>query len=122
MSVRHAQIDADSEAFRRNREADDRQRAEIAATRAVAGGASDLRNRHTTRGKRLGRERASARLDPRTPFLEPVQLGGENIDGNTRAGCACIAPWQRLPPGSRHDSHRQISNGSDADRRWLDLT
>jgi 3-methylcrotonyl-CoA carboxylase beta subunit len=78
MSVLHSQIDTGSEVFRRNREAYDRQRAEIAAARAaaVAGGGSEVRNRHKSRGKLLARERVAALLDPGTPFLELGQLGG----------------------------------------------
>ncbi len=81
MSVLHSQIDPDSEVFRRNREAYDRQRTEISSARAiaVAGGDSAARNRHKSRGKLLARERIAALLDPGTPFLELGQLGGYGV-------------------------------------------
>ena len=81
MSVLHSQIDTRSEVFQRNREAYDRQRAEIATARdiALAGGGSQARERHKSRGKLLPRERIAALLDPGTAFLELGQLGGHGV-------------------------------------------
>lgn len=81
MSVLRSQIDTGSEAFLRNREAYDRQRAEIAGAReaAVAGGGAQARDRHKARGKLPARERIAAMLDPGTPYLELGLLGGHGI-------------------------------------------
>jgi len=81
MSVLHSQVDIRSEVFQRNREAYDRQRAEVARARdiAIAGGGTQARERHKSRGKLLPRERIAALLDPGTAFLELGQLGGHGV-------------------------------------------
>jgi 3-methylcrotonyl-CoA carboxylase beta subunit len=81
MTVLHSRVDTQSDTFRRNREAYDAQRAEIASAQeaAVTGGGAAARERHKGRGKLLARERIAMLLDPGTAFLEIGQLGGHGV-------------------------------------------
>ncbi|WP_432770475.1 MAG: methylcrotonoyl-CoA carboxylase [Sphingopyxis sp.] len=84
---------ADSEAFRanaaHNRALNDELRARVAA--AALGGNEKSRERHTSRGKLLPRERVERLLDPGSPFLEIGQLAANDLyDGEIPgAGLIC---------------------------------
>jgi 3-methylcrotonyl-CoA carboxylase beta subunit len=72
MAVLRSQISVSSETFRTNQAAHEAGLDEVsqAAERAMKGGSEAARDRHTSRGKLLPRDRISALLDPGSPFLE----------------------------------------------------
>ncbi len=93
MAVLRSHLDTGTEAFRRNREAYDLQRAavEAARTAALAGGGPDAQQLHRSRGKLLARERISRLLEPGTPFLEIGQLAGHEVyEGDNVASAGIV--------------------------------
>ena len=79
----HSSIDPTSSEFARNAEA---MRALVADLRGrldqVAGGGGEVsRNRHTSRGKMLARERVDLLIDPGTAFLELSPLAAHGLYG-----------------------------------------
>ena len=79
----HSSIDPSSSDFARNSEA---MRALVADLREklsqVAGGGGEVsRNRHTSRGKMLARERVDLLVDPGTSFLELSPLAAHGLYG-----------------------------------------
>ena len=79
---------AQTDEFRRNREAYEKRIADLHARRAaaMAGGPERARRLHKERGQLLPRERIAALLDPGSPFLEFCQLAGEGL-------------YEDVPPG-----------------------
>src|SRR5690606_26310859 len=59
--------------------------------RAAQGGGEKARDRHTSRGKLLVRDRITALLDPGSPFLEIAPLAAEEMydDAAPAAGMVC---------------------------------
>ena len=74
-------IDPDSDEYRtraaHNRALTDELRARVAE--AALGGNEKSRERHTSRGKLLPRERVERLLDPGSPFLEIGQLAANDL-------------------------------------------
>ncbi len=91
-------VDADGDAFRanaaHNRALRDALRARVAA--AARGGSEKARERHTSRGKLLPRERVERLLDPGSPFLEIGQLAACDMYGGDIAGAGMIAGIGRV--------------------------
>ena len=91
-------VDADGDAFRanaaHNRALRDALRARVAA--AARGGNEKARERHTSRGKLLPRERVERLLDPGSPFLEIGQLAACDMYGGDIAGAGMIAGIGRV--------------------------
>ena len=81
-----------------NRALADKLRADVLT--AALGGNQNSRDRHTSRGKLLPRERVERLLDPGSPFLEIGQLAANGMYGETIAGAGVIA-------GIGHVSGRQ---------------
>jgi len=73
-----SRLDTDGENFQANRQAMLEKTSSLAAAieRVALGGSEKARQRHTTRGKLLPRERIQALLDPGSTFLELSQLAG----------------------------------------------
>ncbi|ODU27915.1 carboxyl transferase domain-containing protein [Sphingopyxis sp. SCN 67-31] len=91
-------VDADGDAFRanaaHNRALRDALRARVAA--AARGGSEKARERHTSRGKLLPRERVERLLDPGSPFLEIGQLAACDMYGGDIAGAGMITGIGRV--------------------------
>ncbi|APW72809.1 MULTISPECIES: carboxyl transferase domain-containing protein [Sphingopyxis] len=91
-------VNADGDAFRanaaHNRALRDALRARVAA--AARGGSEKARERHTSRGKLLPRERVERLLDPGSPFLEIGQLAACDMYGGDIAGAGMIAGIGRV--------------------------
>ena len=58
--------------------------------RIVLGGDARARDRHTSRGKLLARDRIDRLLDPGSPFLEFSQLAAHGVYGKEDVPCAGI--------------------------------
>ena len=58
--------------------------------RIVLGGDARARDRHTSRGKLLARDRIDRLLDPHSPFLEFSQLAAFGVYGKEDVPCAGI--------------------------------
>jgi 3-methylcrotonyl-CoA carboxylase beta subunit len=88
--VLRSRADPGGEAFQRNAAAHAALSAELRARLAVArlGGPERARERHTTRGKLLPRDRVDTLLDPGSPFLElsPLAANGMYDDEAPAAG------------------------------------
>ena len=69
-------------------------RAEVAT--ASLGGSEKSRERHTSRGKLLPRERVERLLDPGSPFLEVGQLAAHGLYGGDIHGASMIAGIGRV--------------------------
>jgi len=95
LGTRHS---PDSEQFRsnaaHNRALADRLRAEVA--RAALGGNEKSRERHTTRGKLIPRDRVVRLLDPGAPLLEIGQLAACDLYGGEVPGAGVIAGIGRV--------------------------
>ncbi|QUM71262.1 carboxyl transferase domain-containing protein [Sphingopyxis granuli] len=91
-------VDADGDAFRanaaHNRALRDALRTRVAA--AARGGSEKARERHTSRGKLLPRERVERLLDPGSPFLEIGQLAACDMYGGDIAGAGMITGIGRV--------------------------
>ncbi|MGB3318102.1 MAG: carboxyl transferase domain-containing protein [Sphingopyxis granuli] len=91
-------VNADGDAFRanaaHNRALRDALRARVAA--AARGGSEKARERHTSRGKLLPRERVERLLDPGSPFLEIGQLAACDMYGGDIAGAGMITGIGRV--------------------------
>ncbi len=91
-------VNADGDAFRanaaHNRALRDALRARVAA--AARGGSEKARERHTSRGKLLPRERVERLLDPGSPFLEIGQLAACDMYGGDIAGAGMLAGIGRV--------------------------
>jgi len=61
-----------------------------ARRRAAAGGPPESRERHTSRGKLLPRERVERLLDPGTPFLELCPLAAHGCYGDDAPGAGIV--------------------------------
>ncbi|MGN6271185.1 MAG: carboxyl transferase domain-containing protein [Sphingomonas sp.] len=91
--VLDTKLSVESETFRanatHNRALAERLRADVA--KAALGGSERSRERHTSRGKLLPRERVERLLDPGSPFLEIGQLAANDLyDGEVPgAGLIC---------------------------------
>jgi 3-methylcrotonyl-CoA carboxylase beta subunit len=72
MAVLKSNVETRGDAFERNRSAHEKAMASVreAAEIAFDGGGQGARDRHTSRGKIIPRERVSRLLDPGSPFLE----------------------------------------------------
>ena len=91
-------IDPDSDTFR-NRAAHNRAlRDELWArvAEAALGGPEKARERHTSRGKLLPRDRVERLLDPGAPFLEIGQLAADGVYGEDIPGAGMIAGIGRV--------------------------
>ena len=77
-----------------NRALVERLRADVAA--AALGGPEKARERHTSRGKLLPRERVERLLDPGSPFLEIGQLAANGVYGEDIPGAGMIAGIGRV--------------------------
>jgi 3-methylcrotonyl-CoA carboxylase beta subunit len=64
--------------------------------RAALGGSEKSRERHTSRGKLLPRERVERLLDPGSPFLEIGQLAADGLYGDEVPGAGMIAGVGRV--------------------------
>ncbi|MCB2076591.1 MAG: methylcrotonoyl-CoA carboxylase, partial [Novosphingobium sp.] len=71
-----------------NRALADELRAKVA--QAALGGNAKSRERHTSRGKLLPRDRVERLLDPGTPFLELGQLAANGLYGEDIPGAGLI--------------------------------
>jgi 3-methylcrotonyl-CoA carboxylase beta subunit len=93
MSRLNSTVDPNSEAFKKNAEANQALAAELRekVAKAALGGPEASRQKHTARGKLLPRERVERLLDPGSPFLEIGQLAaGDMYDGEAPgAGMIC---------------------------------
>ncbi len=91
-------LSPESDAFRanaaHNRALADRLRADVAA--AALGGSERSRERHTSRGKLLPRDRVERLLDPGSPFLEIGQLAAGGLYGGEVPGAGLIAGIGRV--------------------------
>ncbi len=91
-------IDAESDAYRanaaHNRGLRDELHARVAA--AALGGNEKSRERHTSRGKLLPRERVERLLDPGSPFLEIGQLAAGDMYEGEVPGAGMIAGIGRV--------------------------
>ena len=81
MSVLTSSIVAASDKFRSNADKMQSLRRAIAeqGQRIKAGGSIEARQRHTSRGKLLPRERVSTLLDPGSPFLEIGLFAAQDV-------------------------------------------
>ena len=88
-----SKIDLDGDESRaraaHNRALADKLRADVAA--AALGGTEKSRDRHTSRGKLLPRERVERLLDPGSPFLEIGQLAACDLYDGEVPGAGMIA-------------------------------
>ena len=91
-------IDSESPAFRANVAHNRRLRDELWAKVATAalGGNEKSRERHTSRGKLLPRERVERLLDPGSPFLEIGQLAANGLYDGEVPGAGVIAGIGRV--------------------------
>ena len=96
--VLDTKIDVESEGFRanaaHNRALVDDLRARVAV--AALGGDARSRDRHTSRGKLLPRERVERLLDPGSPLLEIGQLAANGEYGDEIPGAGMIAAIGRV--------------------------
>ncbi|MES2988992.1 MAG: carboxyl transferase domain-containing protein [Pseudomonadota bacterium] len=96
--VLDTKVSADSDVFRanaaHNRALAERLRADIAQT--ALGGSEASRERHTSRGKLLPRERVERLLDPGSPFLEISQLAANDLYEGEVPGAGMIAGIGRV--------------------------
>jgi len=96
--VLQSAIDGASEAFianaAHNRALRDRLLADVA--KAALGGGDRARERHTSRGKLLPRERIARLLDPGSPFLEIGQLAAHGVYEDDIAGAGIVAGIGRV--------------------------
>ncbi|HUR19474.1 MAG TPA: carboxyl transferase domain-containing protein [Vicinamibacterales bacterium] len=81
MTATRSHIDPQSDEFRRNADAMAKLTAELVEKRksASAGGPQRARDRHTSRGKMLPRDRVNALLDHGSPFLELSPLAANGL-------------------------------------------
>ena len=77
-----------------NRALADELRAKVA--KAALGGEAKSRDRHTSRGKLLPRERVERLLDPGSPFLEVGQLAANGLYGDEVPGAGLICGIGRV--------------------------
>ena len=91
-------VNADSDAFRANAAHNGALRDELWAKVATAalGGNEKSRERHTSRGKLLPRERVERLLDPGSPFLEIGQLAANDLYDGEIPGAGVIAGIGRV--------------------------
>ncbi len=93
-----AKVATDSEEFRarakHNRKLAEKLRADVA--QAALGGTEKSRERHTSRGKLLPRERVERLLDPGAPFLEIGQLAAFDVYDGEVPGAGMIAGIGRV--------------------------
>src|SRR6478609_8534996 len=98
MPVLSSLIDPNSDLFRtnaaHNRVLAERLRADVART--ALGGSEKSRERHTSRGKLLPRERIERLLDPGSPFLEIGQLAANGLYDDEVPGAGIIAGTGRV--------------------------
>jgi 3-methylcrotonyl-CoA carboxylase beta subunit len=96
--VLDTRLSPDSETFRanaaHNRALADKLRADVA--QAALGGNDKSRERHTSRGKLLPRDRVERLLDPGSPFLEIGQLAANDLYGGEVPGAGMIAGIGRV--------------------------
>src|SRR5215470_14660999 len=85
-------VRTDDPEFRENQAHMARLVAELRAARAriAAGGPPDARERHTSRGKLLPRERVERLLDPGTPFLELCPLAAFGCYDDDAPGASMV--------------------------------
>jgi 3-methylcrotonyl-CoA carboxylase beta subunit len=96
--VLDTRLSADSDTFRanaaHNRALAEQLRADVAT--AALGGNEKSRERHTSRGKLLPRERVERLLDPGSPFLEIGQLAANDLYKGEVPGAGMIAGIGRV--------------------------
>ena len=96
--VLNSKLLPDSEAFRanaaHNRALAEQLQADVA--RAALGGNERARERHTSRGKLLPRDRVERLLDPSSPFLEIGQLAANGLYDDEVPGAGMIAGIGRV--------------------------
>ncbi len=96
--VLDTKISVESDLFRanaaHNRALAERLRADVA--KAALGGNEKSRERHTSRGKLLPRDRVERLLDPGSPFLEIGQLAAHDVYGEDIPGAGMIAGIGRV--------------------------
>ncbi|HKD48062.1 MAG TPA: carboxyl transferase domain-containing protein, partial [Rhizomicrobium sp.] len=91
-------LDTNSETFRAN-DAVNRALAETLRNKiatAAKGGSPGAREKHTSRGKLLPRERISRLLDPGSPFLEMSPLAADGLYQNEAPGAGLITGIGRV--------------------------
>ncbi|WP_265515623.1 carboxyl transferase domain-containing protein [Nitratireductor luteus] len=98
MTVISSQLSPASETFKANRARMEALVAEMAEKAAVIGkgGTDEARERHTSRGKLLPRERLAQLLDPGAPFLEIGQFAASGLYGGDIASAGLIAGVGRV--------------------------
>ncbi len=94
----HSSIDTNSTDFARNAES---MRALVAELRGkfdqvAGGGGKTSRNRHTSRGKMLARERVDLLIDPGTAFLELSPLAAHGLYGGDVHSASVITGVGRI--------------------------
>jgi 3-methylcrotonyl-CoA carboxylase beta subunit len=91
-------INADSEAYRANAAHNEALKDELRArvAEAALGGNEKSRERHTSRGKLLPRERVERLLDPGSPFLEIGQLAANDLYEGEVPGAGLICGIGRV--------------------------
>ncbi|MDH7971976.1 carboxyl transferase domain-containing protein [Sphingomonas sp. AR_OL41] len=96
--VLETRLSSDSETFRanaaHNRALAEKLRADVA--QAALGGNDKSRERHTSRGKLLPRDRVERLLDPGSPFLEIGQLAANDLYDGEVPGAGMIAGIGRV--------------------------
>ena len=98
MAALTSRIDTRSDEFRSNRDALERQVADLRtrATEIAQGGDAKSRERHVARGKLLPRERVDGLLDPGAPFLEIGQLAAYDMYDGEAPSAGMIAGIGRV--------------------------
>src|SRR5690349_5236695 len=98
MAALTSRIDTRSDEFRSNRDALERQVADLRAKAAevAQGGDAKSRERHVARGKLLPRERVDGLLDPGAPFLEIGQLAACGMYDDEAPAAGMIAGIGRV--------------------------
>ena len=98
MAIIPSTISPRSEAFARNRAAHAAgiQHVREAAALAMAGGGDTARQRHTSRGKILPRERVARLIDPGSPFLEMGLFAAHGLYDGDAPGAGLITGVGRI--------------------------
>jgi len=98
MAALTSRIDTRSDDFRSNRDALERQVADLRtrAAEVAQGGDAKSRERHVARGKLLPRERVDGLLDPGAPFLEIGQLAAYDMYDGEAPSAGMIAGIGRV--------------------------
>jgi 3-methylcrotonyl-CoA carboxylase beta subunit len=98
MAVLKSNVETRGGAYERNRSAHEKAMASVreAAEIAFNGGGQSARDRHTSRGKIIPRERVSRLLDPGSPFLEIGTFAAHGMYGGDCPGAGIVTGIGRV--------------------------